>query len=221
MNLSIFDVIGPVMIGPSSSHTAGAARFARAAAMLCASKFDEVRFSLHGSFALTGEGHGTHEALLGGALGLEADDERIKGAFALAEKQGVKAVFDNVEMPDAHANSARIAFYCETDKKCEVEGSSIGGGRILITGINGCKVQLSCERPTLIITQRDEPGVVSEITGHLAHGGINIALMQVTRKEKGKTACTVIETDSDIPISVKQELEKADNIISVQILDMK
>ena len=196
MNLSVFEVLGPVMIGPSSSHTAGAARLGRVARMVAGQPFDKVWFGLHGSFAKTGWGHGTHQALLAGALGLREDDEQ------------------------PHENTARIRFYHTDGSQSEIEGSSIGGGRILITRIDGMPAGFSAEAPTLLITQRDVKGVVSEISRTLAMEDINIGVMRVSREARGSLATTVIETDSPIPRRVADRLRLMPDILSVRIVDL-
>lgn len=220
MNLSLFEVVGPVMIGPSSSHTAGAARLGRAARLIAAKPFTKVRFGLHGSFAKTGKGHGTYQALLAGTLGLKEDDERLRNAFVLAEQQNVSWEFEEIELADVHENTARIHFFHVDGTESEIEGSSIGGGRIEITHIDGAAAGFSAEAPTLLITQRDVKGVVSEISKALAEQDINIGIMRVTRLARGHQATTVIETDSPIPLTVKQKLEAVENILSVRIIDL-
>ena len=220
MNLSVFEVLGPVMIGPSSSHTAGAARLGRVARLVAGQPFDKVWFGLHGSFAKTGWGHGTHQALLAGALGLREDDEQLRNAYDLAAERGVEYEFEELELPDAHENTARIRFYHTDGSQSEIEGSSIGGGRILITRIDGMPAGFSAEAPTLLITQRDVKGVVSEISRTLAMEDINIGVMRVSREARGSLATTVIETDSPIPRRVADRLRLMPDILSVRIVDL-
>ena len=220
MNLSLLEVLGPVMIGPSSSHTAGAARLGRAARLIAARPFYKVSFGLHGSFAKTGKGHGTHEALLAGALGLREDDERLRHAFVLAQQQNIQWEFGELELSDVHENTVRIVFFHLDGTRTEVEGSSIGGGRIEITRIDGVTAGLSAEAPTLLITQQDVKGVVSEISKTLAEENINIGIMRVSRVARGRQATTVIETDSPIPERVKERLEQVKEILSVRIVDL-
>lgn len=221
MNLSIFDVLGPVMIGPSSSHTAGAAKLARVAAQLAPQGFTAIKFGLAGSFAKTGRGHGTDKALLAGALGLAADDERIREAYALAEQSGIGHTFETIELPDSHENSARITFtYApNAQEPFSVEGSSLGGGRICITQIDGAPVEFTAETPTIIIRQQDKKGVVSSISRILAENGINIGVMRVTREAKGDVAGCIIETDAAVPPQVEAALRACADIISVSVLN--
>lgn len=219
MNISLFEILGPVMIGPSSSHTAGAARLARVAACIAARPFTRVDYVLHGSFATTGLGHGTDKALLAGALGIAEDDERLRSAYALAKQRGVAYSFTREELADCHENTVRITF-THTDGTCTtVQGASIGGGRICITHINGLQTQIYAEHPTLLLTQHDKPGVVEEVSRLLAANQINIATMRVNRVAKGELATTVIETDGAIPPALAAELTKADNVQSVCIIN--
>lgn len=220
MNLSIFDILGPVMIGPSSSHTAGAAKLARVAARLAPAGFTGVTFGLAGSFAKTGYGHGTHKALLAGALGLREDDEALREAYALAESRGIGYAFETVEMPESHENSARITFAYADGTDFFVEGSSLGGGRICITCINGAAAEFTAECPTIIIRQMDKRGVVSHISGILAENGINIGVMRVTRVAKGDEAGCIIETDAPVPAAVEQALRTTPHVLQVSVLNV-
>lgn len=220
MNLSLFEVLGPVMIGPSSSHTAGAAKLGRVARLIAGKPFVRAEFGLHGSFAKTGKGHGTHKALLAGALGLREEDERLRDAFELAAERQVAYTFYELELPDAHENSVRITLGHADGTLTEVEGGSIGGGRIEVTRIDGMAAGISAEAPTLLITQRDVKGVVNEITRTLALEGINIGVMRVGRTARGQTATTVIETDSAIPERVAGRLRLVPDILSVRIVDL-
>lgn len=218
MNLSIFEVLGPVMVGPSSSHTAGAAKLARTAAQLAPRGFCGVRFALAGSFAKTGRGHGTHRALLAGALGLAPDDERLRDAYALARTAHVDYAFTQIELPDEHENTVRITFLYPDGAEFCVQGSSIGGGRIVVTQLEGMPVEVRAEAPTLVLTQRDVRGVVSSVSGILAQAGLNIGVMRVSRAQKGTVASCVIETDAPIPAAVTQALKQDANILSVHAI---
>lgn len=215
MNISIFDVVGPVMIGPSSSHTAGAARLAHVAAAVAPPGFWHVKFGLAGSFAKTGRGHGTDKALLAGALGLAPDDTGIRDAYALAKARGVTYDFETIELPDSHENSARITFLYDGGDAFFVEGSSIGGGRIVVTDLNGLAAEFSAESPTLVTMQYDRRGVVSAITQLLAEQGINIGVMRVNRTARGDVAVTVIETDAPVPDTIVHALRCTPNILRV------
>lgn len=195
MDISIFSVVGPVMIGPSSSHTAGAVRLGNFVRQIAQKPFDKAEFGLMGSFAKTGKGHGTDRALIAGILGLRADDERIINAPNLASKAGIFCRFYETEMEDVHENSVIITLYREERKLCEVVGSSIGGGRILIHRINGFPAGFHAEVPTLLIINQDVMGVVHAVSGILAQNQVNISVMHLNRKEKGDMACCFIEMD--------------------------
>lgn len=220
MNLSIFDVIGPVMIGPSSSHTAGAARLARVAAAIAGKPFTKVEFALHGSFAKTGVGHGTDAALLAGAMGLKQDDENIKQSFQIARERGISYRFTEVELFDVHENTVVITFTHADGTTDVIEGCSTGGGRILITRINGIAVEITAEHPTVLIRQLDEKGVVSQVSMVFARNDINIGIMRLTRAAKREVATAIIETDDKIPPHVIEQLEALDSVVSVRLIQV-
>lgn len=205
------------MIGPSSSHTAGAARLGRIAAKL-ADDFDFVSFGLHGSFAKTGKGHGTDKALLAGVMGIREDDEAIADAYAIADQSGIGYEFHEVELPGIHENSVRIAFYKNNGLLCTVDGSSLGGGAVMISRIDGYEVELSGNLPTIFIRQLDTRGVLSHITTVLAEGGINIATMKVSRKNRSEEATCVIEVDDVVEAEVLRKMKGNPNIYAVQFI---
>jgi L-serine dehydratase len=217
MGVSIFQVAGPIMIGPSSSHTAGAARLARIAARI-AGEFDFVSFGLHGSFAKTGKGHGTDKALLAGVMGIREDDESIAEAFSIADEKGIGYEFHEVELPGIHENSVRIAFYKNGVLLCTVDGSSLGGGAVLISRIDGYEVEVSGDLPTIFIRQLDTRGVLSHITTVLAEEGINIATMKVSRKSRSEEATCVIEVDDVVEEKTLENIERNPNIYSVKFI---
>ncbi len=197
-DFSVFDIIGPRMTGPSSSHTAGAVRLAHAARHIAGMDVAEAAFTLYGSFAETGRGHGTDKALIAGALGMEPDDERIKDAYRIAREQGVPVSVAYSDEPPKHPNTARIEITGSNGQKTEVVGESVGGGNILITEINGLDVELSGEYPTLVIRHTDKPGVIAEVSHVLAQLNVNIAFMRVFRHGKGEDAYMTIETDQPV-----------------------
>ena len=219
MSISIFEVTGPVMIGPSSSHTAGAARLARAAAMIVAAPFSHVTFGLYGSFAKTFRGHGTDKALVAGVLGLRADDERLKDSFALAAERGLTYNFCEADLKGMHENSVRMDFTMEDGSIRRVAGSSVGGGQIVIREIDGTALELSAQLPTMIIRQEDKKGVVSSVTTVLADNDINIGVMKLSRSSKGQEALCVIETDSPLTEETVALVRAQAHIISVQALN--
>jgi len=219
MDISVFEVVGPLMIGPSSSHTAGAARLARAAAIIVDAPIKRVSFGLHGSFAKTYKGHGTDIALVAGVLGIKEDDERLKYAFAIAMERNLFFDFYEVELEEVHENSVLMTFILEDNSVREIVGSSIGGGQILIRRIDGFDTELSLNSSTLVIRQEDKIGVINEISKLLAQYWINIGVMTVKRNERGAQAYCIIETDSFIPKEVVEGLKRIEHVISVQAIN--
>lgn len=220
MDISIFDVAGPVMIGPSSSHTAGAARLARIARMIVAKPFHRVVFGLHGSFAKTYKGHGTDKALVAGALGLREDDERLSEAFSIADNQGLAYEFLEVSLDDMHENSVEMTFFLDDGSAAVVTGSSIGGARIIIRRVDDFPVEFAAESSALLISQEDRRGVVSEITRALAESGINIGVMRLSRTGKGDRAFCVIETDDAIGGDLLERIRGVRHVISAQAVNI-
>lgn len=195
---SVFDIIGPRMTGPSSSHTAGAVRLANIARKIAGDDVAEVAFTLYGSFAETGRGHGTDKALIAGALGLKPDDPGIKDAYQIARRDEVLVQVEYSDEPVRHPNTARIRITGSNGNITDVLGVSVGGGNILVTEIDGLGVELTGDYPTLVAQYRDEPGVIAEISHVLAQLKINIAFMRVFRHGKGEDAYMTIETDQPI-----------------------
>lgn len=195
---SVFDIVGPRMIGPSSSHTAGAVRMAHVARHIAGMRVSQADFILYGSFAETGKGHGTDKALIAGALGMAPDDTRIKDAYRIARELGVQVSFEYSDIVPAHPNTARICITDDAGHVTEVVGESVGGGNILITEINGLNVELTGDYPTLIVQHHDEPGVIAEVSHVLAQLKVNIAFMRVFRHGKGEDAYMTIEADQPI-----------------------
>lgn len=207
--LSIFDVIGPNMIGPSSSHTAGAVSMALLARKMCPTPIEKVTFTLYGSFARTYRGHGTDRALLGGILGFTTDDPKIRDSFLLAEQAGLEYTFavDEETVTD-HPNTADMDILCEDGYRLSVRGVSVGGGKVKIVRINQIDVEFTGEYSTLIVRQTDKPGVVAHITQCLSHYDVNIAFMRMFREDKGATAYTVVESDETIPDRILEEIKR-------------
>ena len=220
MNISLLDVVGPVMIGPSSSHTAGAAKLAKTARLISDKPFKKVSFGLGGSFASTYRGHFTDFALVAGALGMSEDDENLGHSFEIANEKGVEFDFYPTEIPSVYENTARITFYGE-DGEFFVEGASLGGGRILVTNINGLACELTATSPTVIVQQQDVKGVVSDVSTILAFNNINIGVMKVSRTSRGDKAFCVIECDDIIPENVIDELRQVNNVLSVVVVNIK
>ncbi len=220
MNISIFNVLGPVMIGPSSSHTAGAAKLARAAREIVGKPFEKVTFGLHGSFAKTYKGHGTDVALVAGALGLKENDERLEDAFLLAKEAEMQYEFYEIELENVHENTVRMTFYLSDGTQTQITGASIGGGEILIQQIDDFDTELSMNSSTLLICQEDKVGLISEISRVLADYQINIGVMTVNRNSRGGTAYCSIETDSYLTDEVVAALRKVPYIISVRAINV-
>jgi len=218
-NYSVFDILGPIMIGPSSSHTAGAARLGKVARYIAGKDFNTVTFLLHGSFAKTYKGHGTDRALAAGILGMEPHDERLREAISLAEQSGISIKFVEADLGYVHPNSVRILFEKNDGTTIEVTGSSIGGGNILITNIDGYQVEFTGEYATLFMRHEDQKGVISRVTTVLAQHDINIATMKVSRKDKGEEASMIIETDHPISDHVVDELTKIKDVLSARAIN--
>lgn len=213
--MSLHNIIGPVMVGPSSSHTAGAVRIGQMARILLKDMPRSGEILLHGSFARTGRGHGTDKAIIAGILGLEPDDMRIPASFELAQEQGFTYTIGSVQLPDAHPNTALIRLKGSAGREIEVQASSVGGGRIMVNKIDGIDVNFSGEYPTLIVHNLDQPGHVAEVTSMLAHKSVNIATMQLYRERRGEYAVMVVETDQPIPDNAISWLEHLEGIIKV------
>lgn len=194
--VSLLDIIGPVMVGPSSSHTAGACRIGLFARALAGGRPDGAKVELHGSFARTGVGHGTDRAIAGGLLGFQPDDERLRRSLELAEAEGLAITFGNVKLRgEHHPNTARITV-TRGDRTVTVTGSSIGAGRIVITEVDGYPVEVTGALPTLVFVAPDVPGIVASATAALAGDAANIATIRVSRRRKGGDAIHVYELDA-------------------------
>jgi len=202
----LFDILGPRMVGPSSSHTAGACRLGYVVQAIVGGPPDTAVIGLHGSFAMTGEGHGTQVAILGGLLGFRPDDPRIRDSQALAEAAGLDVQFEIVDLgEEAHPNTAQFTVR-RRDDRVEITGCSIGGGRIRVQQIDGFSVDLSGSLSTIVIVGDDVPGTVAEITGMIAGHDLNLATIRVDRTGRGEKALMTIETDEDVPVPVLEEL---------------
>lgn len=215
---SIFEVLGPIMIGPSSSHTAGAARLGKLASDINNGKIKKVKFYLHGSFAKTYRGHGTDRALIAGILGYNPDDERLRYAIDIANKQGLKYEFILTDLGPVHPNTVKFVMEDESGKVTEVTGSSIGGGSVVITDINGFEVKFTGEYTTIITNHIDIKGIISDVSGILAHSGINIANMSVSRNSGAKDASMIIEIDDNPEQSVIDKIKQLSAMKSVIVI---
>lgn len=208
-NYSAMDIIGPKMVGPSSSHTAGAARLGKVASKLVKGDIKKVEFLLHGSFAKTYKGHGTDRALMAGLLGMKEDNEKLRYSLDIAEKNGIKYEFIETDLGEVHPNTVKFVIYQDNDEKVELMGSSIGGGNIKVIEINGMELEFVGKYPTLITKHLDSPGIVAKITRILAEYNINIAFMSVYRQDKGQDALMVIESDDELEVKLQEIIKNS------------
>lgn len=197
--MNLFDIVGPVMVGPSSSHTAGAVKIGYVSRKLMAQPIVKAQILLYGSFLATGKGHGTQLAIVAGLLGMKTDDPRIPESFRLAKEAGMEVIFGEAKLKEAHPNSAQLILTGRDGRELEIVGESIGGSRINIASIDGLSANFSGDYPTLIVHNLDQPGHVAEVTSMLSHKSINIATMQLYRAGRGGHAVMVIECDQEIP----------------------
>ena len=218
--ISVFEVIGPNMVGPSSSHTAGAASIALLTKKMIGEKVKRIRFTLYGSFAQTYKGHGTDRALVGGILGFETDDERIRDSFELAREAGLDFSFECSadDSDDLHPNTVDMEVEGFSGRVLHVRGESLGGGKVRLTRINGVKVYFTGEFHALIVIQRDYPGVVAGVTSVLSSYGVNIAYLRVFREEKGGLAYTIVESDEEITEKAVEEMKKNPAIEDIMLV---
>ena len=216
--MGIVDVVGPIMIGPSSSHTAGAARIGLMARNILKDEPVKVQLTVYGSFAKTYKGHGTDKALVAGLLGFSADDVRLRDSFAIAARQGLQVELQRSTAETAHPNTVRIAMQGKQGRTMEVVGVSLGGGKIEIREINGAQVSLRGEEHTLITVHRDLPGIIAQATTILAIGHINVSNMRVFRSGKNAAAVMIVCTDSPVPADMVAMIRKIEAIESVVTL---
>lgn len=194
--VSLLDIIGPVMVGPSSSHTAGACRLGLIARALLGGTPETAKVELHGSFARTGTGHGTDRAIAAGLLGFQPDDERIREALDHAAAAGMTITFDNTKLRgEHHPNTTRITVRRD-GRSAVMTGSSLGAGRIVVTAIDNFPVEITGAYPTLVVVAHDEPGIVASVATALSEGKVNLATMRVSRRQKGGDAIHIYELDS-------------------------
>ena len=218
--MSIFDVIGPVMVGPSSSHTAGAVRIGYISRKLIGENIVKADIRLYGSFLATGKGHGTRKAVVAGLLGMKPDDMRIPDSLDIAASQGMEVTFGEAQLKEAHPNTVQMFLTGVSGRSLEVVGESLGGSRINIAQIDGINTNFSGDYPTLVVHNLDQPGHVSEVTAMLAHKGVNIAYMQLYRSNIGGEAVMVVECDQEVPQEGIKWLEKAEGVVKVTYLSL-
>lgn len=216
--IGVFDILGPIMIGPSSSHTAGAARLGKVAKIIAGGEIEEVTFLLHGSFAKTYKGHGTDRALVAGILGMEPSDERLRDSLEIAKEKKINFLFKEADLGDVHPNTVKFVIRTKDDSYCEVIGSSIGGGNIQITKVNGNEVDFTGMYETLIITHKDTPGVIHSVTHLLYAEKINVAFMKVFRNQKGQEATMIFEMDNKVSNETIEKIKKLERVYKVILI---
>lgn len=213
--LDIFDILGPIMVGPSSSHTAGAVRIGNMARTLLGETPKTAHILLHGSFAETGQGHGTDRALVAGLLGMKPDDLRIPNSFVLAKEKGLVFDFGEVTLRDAHPNTAVLDIFGSDGHELRMQASSTGGGRIRVDRLNDVEVNFTGAYNTLIINNRDISGELAEVTRQISQAQINIANMSLCRSKRGGSVLMVIETDQTVPLAARQMISKLPGILGL------
>ncbi|MDO4668983.1 MAG: L-serine ammonia-lyase, iron-sulfur-dependent subunit beta [Butyricicoccus pullicaecorum] len=216
--MQIFDIIGPVMIGPSSSHTAGACRLGRVARKILADRPIKARIGLCGSFAQTYRGHGTDKALIAGILDMHTYDPRLRNALTLAESEGLEYEFYLTTLSGAHPNTAIIELTGKNGNTCHITGASIGGGNIIVTNINGLDVQFTGQYNTLIVLHKDTRGIFAAVTNTMAYSGANIGNFRLSRPQKGGEAVMTIEVDGDVSDSMINWLRELQHITGVVLV---
>lgn len=217
--MNIIDVIGPVMIGPSSSHTAGAVRLGLLAAGILGGRPKKAQIYLHGSFAETYRGHGTDMALLSGLMGWKPDDARIPQAEEFAAACGMKYAFHKIDLGNlTHPNTVLFQLTDAAGGSCEIIGSSVGGGQVRVNAIDGFPVELTGRLPVILTLHEDKRGVIALVSSILASGGVNIATMRVFRNDKGGIASMVIECDQNVPQSIINIIGALEPIKSVRFI---
>jgi L-serine dehydratase len=216
---SVFEIIGPPMVGPSSSHTAGAVRIGLLARLLLGGAPVSAKIGLHGSFAATGKGHATDRGIVAGLLGWSPDDERIKDALTLAEQAGLKVAFETIDLGEAaHPNSARLELADAAGETLDLVAASVGGGSVEVTQIDGFFTLLTGALDALAVWHQDRPGFLAHVTAVLACVESNIATIRTARRHRGADALTVIELDAVPHAEVAGLLQKIDHVRKLRVL---
>lgn len=218
--MNLLDIIGPVMVGPSSSHTAGAVKIGRVSRKLLAEPVKDAKIYFHGSFQATGKGHGTDRAVIAGLLGLSVDDSQIPNSFAVAKEAGMTFTIEGIDLGDVHPNSVKMNLTGVSGRTLEVIAASVGGGQIEICEVDGLSANFSGDYPTLIVNNVDQPGHVTEVATMLAKEAINIGTMHIYRTGRGGNAVMVIECDHEVPAEAIAWLEQQEGILKVTYLSM-
>ncbi len=217
--MDIFEILGPIMVGPSSSHTAGAVRIGKMARTLLGEEPVSARIALHGSFADTGKGHGTDKALVAGLLGMNPDDLRVPESFAIAKEKNLQISFSVVELQDVHPNTAVLDVVGVTGHTLSLQACSVGGGRIQVNKLDGINVNFTGDCNTLVVHHLDTYGLVAEVTRLLYVARVNIASMTTCRHERGGEALMVIETDQRLPQDLLQWVRELPDVMGVTYYD--
>ncbi len=217
--MDIFDLIGPIMVGPSSSHTAGAVRIGYVARKIFREEPVKAHIVLHGSFAATGRGHGTDRAIVAGLLGMHPDDSRIPDSFEIAQERGLDFRFENRELRSAHPNTARITLAARSGRELEITAASVGGGRIEVRELAGMPMCFTADKPTLIISNDDKPGSIARVSEVLSKEHINIATFNVNRSSRGGRAIMVIECDSPVSPEALKHIADSPGILTAAFID--
>ncbi len=217
--IGLFDILGPVMVGPSSSHTAGACRLGLIARAILGRTPEHATIQLHGSFAATGEGHGTQRAIVGGLLGLPPDDLRLRRAFEEAEHSGMEYAFRTVDLgEDVHPNTAVLEVR-SGDERLTIQGTSIGGGQVEVSRIDDFPVSLGGDYDTLVLAAHDRPGTIATISSVFAESGVNLATMRVDRTGRHKEALMTIELDAPISDQALERIRSFDWVIWARTIE--
>ncbi|MCQ2481392.1 MAG: L-serine ammonia-lyase, iron-sulfur-dependent subunit beta [Clostridia bacterium] len=219
--MNIFDILGPVMVGPSSSHTAGAVKIGYISQKLMGEPIVKANIALYGSFLLTGKGHGTTKAIVAGLLGMKPDDENIPYSFEIAEQQNLDFVISEANLKDAHPNSVLLQLVGKSGKKLDIIGESLGGSIINIAKIDGLSANISGDYPTLICSNTDVPGMVAKVSTILAINNVNIANLQLYRSSRGKNSVFIAECDQEINKECLKEIGNLNGIVKVSYLSLE
>ena len=218
--MNIFDIMGPIMVGPSSSHTAGAVRMGYVARKLLGFQPAQANIALHGSFAATGAGHGTDKAIVAGLLSMKPNDPDISRSFQLAKDARLDVHIQTVDLRDAHPNTAVITLIGERGRTVVVNASSLGGGRVRVNSIDGMAATFSADMPTLIVRNRDKPGIVAEVSTYLARNSVNIANMQLYRNRQEDLSVMVLECDQSLTAEIIEDIQILPGVVRCIYLDL-
>ena len=215
MSISLFDILGPITVGPSSSHTAGAVRIGLACRMLLDEEIKSAKVTFYGSFAETYKGHGTDKAIVGGLLGHSPADGEVRDSLQIAEKQGMEVTFLTAQEPRYHTNTAVIEAIGVTGKTIKLRGCSLGGGAIKLNTLNGFTINTPCNQDTLVVIHTDVSGILSALTSILAWAGYNISNMYLTRIKRSGDVVTLIETDVPVAEETVDMLRRTKNVMQI------